>query len=201
MPSIPLAEPDRCMAPNGKPSYNIYMRKSSAFTLIELLVVIALIGILASFVTMNLNVQQRNARDANRRDSLRGYQTALEQWRIVKGNYGIGSGSGGVSVTKPVDTSIANTLQTNGYLATIQYDPNPTWDYWLTLCTSDITIPYPVSGSTQADAQEYGLGARLENKNNDTATLTKGLCNNTSLNTKLVTTEDYTFGLGSRRHN
>lgn len=50
------------------------------FTMIELLIVIAIIGILATFVTVNLQGAQKRARDSQRQSDLNQYRIALTSY-------------------------------------------------------------------------------------------------------------------------
>lgn len=62
------------------------MRKSG-FGLIELIVGVTIIGTLATLGIATYSRTKMQARDANRRTSVRGYTTSLDQWKVSKGNY------------------------------------------------------------------------------------------------------------------
>ena len=61
--------------------------KSKGFTLIELIVVIAIVGILATFIVTNVASNLKRARDAERTNSLKQIQTALELYYQDNGEY------------------------------------------------------------------------------------------------------------------
>lgn len=88
----------------------MYIKIKSGFTLIELLVVVAIIGIVMSIGVANLITAQKQARDANRRQSIHNIQTALEQYYAAIGSYpdtgSIGSAfDNGTAPTDPKNTS------------------------------------------------------------------------------------------------
>ena len=62
-------------------------RRSLGYTLIELLVAIAIIGLLVASATIGLQRTRASSRDANRKDSVRAYQQALELTKADTGSY------------------------------------------------------------------------------------------------------------------
>ncbi|OIO30553.1 hypothetical protein AUJ77_01940 [Candidatus Nomurabacteria bacterium CG1_02_43_90] len=67
--------------------YTSKNQKKLGFTLIELLVVIAIIGVLATIILASLNSARAKARDAQRAESIRQVQTALELYYNTNGFY------------------------------------------------------------------------------------------------------------------
>lgn len=67
------------------------MRKK-AFTLIELMIIVAIIAMLVALVSVNFQLAQASSRDANRRESLNGYRTSLEQYYASYKTYLVGFG-------------------------------------------------------------------------------------------------------------
>lgn len=59
---------------------------SQAFTLIELLVVISIIGVLASLALVSFAGSQKQARDTQRKNDLKQYQTSLENFANNNGS-------------------------------------------------------------------------------------------------------------------
>lgn len=66
------------------------------------MVAVLVIGILAAIMEANFSIQQAGSRDANRRDTIRGIQTALEQYRVAKGTYFVYGGT--LSSSNPTPT-------------------------------------------------------------------------------------------------
>ena len=81
--------------------------KKFGFTLIELLVVIFIIGLLASIVTVNVNVARQKGRDAKRSSDLDTIRTAVELYN---------------NTNKTYPTTI-DQLVSGGYLQTTPKDP------------------------------------------------------------------------------
>lgn len=63
------------------------INKNKGFTLIELLIVVAIIGMLSAIVLGNLNASKEKSRDAQRIQTIRQIQTALELYRTDTGSY------------------------------------------------------------------------------------------------------------------
>ena len=57
-----------------------FVKANRGFTLIELLIVMAIIGVLATFVMLNIGNAQVKARDAERKSDLKQYQAALTEF-------------------------------------------------------------------------------------------------------------------------
>ena len=105
------------------------------FTLIELLVVIAIIGILSSVVLASLNDARQKSRDAKRISDIKQLQLALELNYDGQGNY---------------PATLAE-LVTNGYIAQVPTDPNP----------SGQAYSFSALGSGTS-CTSYHIGANLE---------------------------------------
>lgn len=116
------------------------------FTLIELLVVIAIIGILATIVLVSLNTARQKARDSRRISDLRQIALALEMYYDDNGGY--------PSDTTANDddwTQLDSELKASPvYMATVPTDPGSN------------TYKYHPDGTTANGAQDYVLGATLE---------------------------------------
>lgn len=117
-----------------------HRKTNSGFTLIELLLVIAIIGVLATFVIVNvLNVKER-VRDAQRKSDLSQIQSALFLYKTDMGTY-------------PASIPLCGTALTNGnsvYLKSIPCDP---------LNSGQFVYSYTSTGAT------FSLVACLENIN------------------------------------
>lgn len=77
----------------------------AGFTMIELLVVIAIIGTLSTFFLFTFPGAQRRARDAQRKNDLKQFQTAIETYYVEHGAYPIFTGSGGSTLCALVGLS------------------------------------------------------------------------------------------------
>ena len=132
----------------------------SGFTLIELLVVISIIGILAGLLLVSFTGTQRQARDTQRKNDLRQYQTLLENF--ANKNNGLYP-----SITSAAQ---ASTLLCNDLNA--EFDPDvvcpedPKYEPGFGIETAHPPYQYISDGSGVTDATEYALWATLENETN-----------------------------------
>jgi prepilin-type N-terminal cleavage/methylation domain-containing protein len=115
-------------------------KQNLGFTLIELLVVISIIGILASLALVSFTAAQKQARDAQRKNDLKQYQTALEAYANKNTTYVLKT-----SVTEP--SSLCETL-----IGTISCPVDPK--------TAD---GFSYRYCTDSNATKFVLWASLEN--------------------------------------
>ncbi|MAF20831.1 MAG: hypothetical protein CMI55_04085 [Parcubacteria group bacterium] len=121
------------------------------FTLIELLVVIAIIGILATIVLVSLNTARQKARDTRRLSDIRQVALALEMY------YDDNTGYPADTTANDDDWSVLDTeLEASpGYMTSVPTDPGSN------------TYVYHPDGASANAAQNYVLGATLEDSNNN----------------------------------
>lgn len=98
-----------------------FSRKAAGFTMIELLMVMAIMGVLAGLVIVTFPASQKRARDTQRKNNLKQYQTALE---VYANKY---NGFYPVQATRVrADTTLCTTAFPNGLglaAGTCQGDP------------------------------------------------------------------------------
>jgi prepilin-type N-terminal cleavage/methylation domain-containing protein len=109
------------------------MKTRKAFSLMELLITIAVIGILASFIIVNLNEARIKARDAQRKNDLNQIGMAYLSYYAKTGFYSVagtgwtGGGEGWFNYESPSDNyplSMANGIRAAGYFSTLPLDPS-----------------------------------------------------------------------------
>jgi prepilin-type N-terminal cleavage/methylation domain-containing protein len=103
--------------------FTLSSKLERGFTLIELLIVIAILGVLASLVVTTFPAAQKRARDAQRQNDIKQYQTAVEKYaNSHNGQYYNSSGT-----VNPSDSSVCTTLTGSGTLCS--KDPKNTSPY------------------------------------------------------------------------
>lgn len=129
--------------------------RKSGFTLIELLVVISIIGILTSLLFVSFTNIQQQARNAQRKNDLKQYQTALE-------NYSLANNSAYPSKTDGAGASASTGLcpSLSGFMAGCPEDPRKNDD-------SSYSYLYQSDGTgAGATALKWALWAKLEGGTN-----------------------------------
>ena len=63
------------------------MKKQRGFTLIELLVVMAIVGVLSTLALVAISGTQKQARDTKRRNDIKQYSLALENYNVTNNAY------------------------------------------------------------------------------------------------------------------
>lgn len=126
-------------------------KPKTGFTLIELLVAISIIGILASLLFASFTTIQQQARNTQRKNDLKQYQTALENYASVNNSfYPSKTGISGVSVSQVLCTDIS------AFIASCPQDPRQSED-------ATFQYLYQSDGSgTGATALKWVLWAKLE---------------------------------------
>jgi general secretion pathway protein G len=131
--------------------------RTAGFTLIEIMVVVVILGILAALVAPNVFRRVDDARITKARQDIRGYETALNLYRMD--NYKVPSTDQGLSalVTKPGDPTVRNWKE-GGYINGLRKDP---WG-------NDYHYQYPGSHGEYdlftlgADGEEGGEGVNAD---------------------------------------
>jgi prepilin-type N-terminal cleavage/methylation domain-containing protein len=123
--------------------------QKTGFTLIELLVVIAIIGILSAVVLTSLNGARQKGRDARRISDIKQIQLSLELYYDSTGAYPASICTAG---TGPCTSSV---LVTNGYIASLPFDPSNTGTKIYSY------VPY-ASTANNTICSGYHIGADLE---------------------------------------
>ena len=123
-------------------------KKDSGFTVLELLVTVAIIAVLSTVVVTMTNSARIKGRDSNRVSQIRQIRYALEQYRLVNGQY---------PQCLYVAAGCGTTLSGTTYMKNVPVDPKT-------------AVPYAYAGlSTTAGGStcsSYHLGSTLEDKNN-----------------------------------
>jgi len=97
--------------------------KEKGFTLIEIMVVIIILGILASFVALNLTGQTEEARVTQARVQIETFKTALKLYKLDNGSYPSTEQGLQALVTKPDVGKLPRKWREGGYLDKIPKDP------------------------------------------------------------------------------
>ena len=93
------------------------------FTLIEIMVVIIILGILASFVALNLTGQTEEARRTQARVQMETFKTALKLYKLDNGSYPSTEQSLQALVTPPEVGRLPRKWREGGYIDKIPKDP------------------------------------------------------------------------------
>jgi prepilin-type N-terminal cleavage/methylation domain-containing protein len=128
------------------------MKRLSGFTLVEILVVISIIGALTALVLVSYTGPQKQARDSQRKSDLKQYQSSLEVFaNKTNGLYPSRSDSAGAIAS----IALCTDLEMTG----CSEDPRNAKD-------SSFVYRYQSdgSGADSADATQYVLWGKLENK-------------------------------------
>jgi len=109
-------------------TWNLKLGTSSSlvrrgFTLIELLVVISIIALLSTVILAALSTARQGARDADRINSIRQMQTALELYYSDDETYPDGDGAGDGGWDTPGNGTFVEVLNTNRLLSGAITDP------------------------------------------------------------------------------
>lgn len=132
------------------------LRSTRGFTLIELVVVISILAILSGVLVPRVSSHLKSARDARRLADIKAVRTAIEQYRLDKGNYppaNANSNYGGWDVS--TDGDFIRVLSEQGYLDSDAVDP-----------VNDATFQYryyvygPGSYGCSGESEFYVLGIR-----------------------------------------
>lgn len=100
-----------------------YMFRARGFTLIELLVVISIIALMSTIILAALSTARKSARDADRINSIRQTQTALELYYSDDETYPDGDGAGDGGWDTPGNGTFIEILNTNRLLSGAIADP------------------------------------------------------------------------------
>lgn len=97
-------------------------RRAAGFTLIEIMVVVVILGILAALVAPNVFRRVDDARVTKAKQDIRGFETALNLYRMD--NFKAPTTEQGLQalVTKPNDTTVRNWKE-GGYISGMRKDP------------------------------------------------------------------------------
>ena len=93
------------------------------FTLIEIMVVIIILGILASFVALNLTGQTEEARRTQARVQMETFKTALKLYKLDNGSYPSTEQGLQALVTPPEVGKLPRKWREGGYIDKIPKDP------------------------------------------------------------------------------
>lgn len=93
------------------------------FTLIEIMVVIIILGILASFVALNLTGQTEEARRTQARVQMETFKTALDLYKLDNGSYPSTEQGLQALVTQPDVGKLPRKWRAGGYMDKIPKDP------------------------------------------------------------------------------
>ena len=96
--------------------------KQSGFTLLELMIVVAIISLISSFAIPNLRASLTGSREAAAIGSIRTISTAVEQYRIRRGDYPEDLTELAVQNPALIDSELA-TGERNGYLFELESFP------------------------------------------------------------------------------
>lgn len=132
--------------------------KPKGFTLIELLIVISIIGILSAIGIVSYSTILKNSRDAKRQADIKGFQSALEQYRADNTFY---PSSLNLNATTTFDSSSGNPTPPGSVKVYINNTPtepslNSTYPYFYS------ALPASCNNTT-IKCTSYCLYAKLEN--------------------------------------
>jgi len=145
--------------------------RRSGLTILELLVATAVVGILSTMAVLNYYDTLNRSKDARRIEDIKSYSTTIELRNSVKKTaLVVGAGIGGkgwgniLIAENGVSKSIAESLQDEGYLKEIAFNPateDGTTDltfsgydsYFLTVCDSSWRLLKP-GNAVEADADK-----------------------------------------------
>ena len=100
-----------------------YKNTERGFTLIEIMVVIIILGILASFVALNLTGQTEEARRTQARVQMETFKTALKLYKLDNGSYPSTEQGLQALVTPPEVGKLPRKWREGGYIDKIPKDP------------------------------------------------------------------------------
>ncbi len=135
-------------------------RNIQGFTLIELLIVISIIGILSVIGIVSYSTILKNSRDAKRQADIKGFQSALEQYRADQNFY---PGSLNLSSITTLDSNSGNsnpqTSNIKVYINNTPVEPslNSSYPYLYS------ALPANCTNTAGSKCTSYCLYAKLEN--------------------------------------